>query len=159
MSPATSTNELPIAHHCEYEQRDADLLPQSEDDERRTRDHEPDEEGGAQAPRARQRQRSDSSHERADADRRVQVADAALPEVEEIDRSDDDEHLDGAEHRRLRGQEEDHHAQGRVPAERREARETLRRDRRRVQLSLRLLRSLHRHEQEEERGDDDQRRP
>ncbi len=45
---------------------------------------DPCEERGAQPPGASQRERADGSDERADADRGVQVADAAVSEVEQL---------------------------------------------------------------------------
>ncbi len=89
---------------------------------------------------AGQRQRADGTHESADADRGVQVADSAVPEVEELDRGNDDEDLNRTEHCRLRGEEADHDPQGRVPGERREPGQPLGRDGRRVELPLRLRR-------------------
>ena len=61
-----------------------------------------------------------------------------------------------AEDRRLRGEEHHHHAQGRIPAERREAGEPLGRDRRRLELAARLVAALDVDEEQEERGDDDE---
>ena len=57
-------------------------------------------------------------------------------------RSDDDEHLESAEHRRLRRQQAHHHAERAVPAERREAGEALGDDRRGVELSARAFGAL-----------------
>ncbi len=57
------------------------------------REDESDEKGGAQSLRSGQRQGADGADECPDADRRVQIADAAVAEVEEVECDDHDEDL------------------------------------------------------------------
>ena len=64
--------------------------------------------------------------ERADADRRVEVADASVAEIEELDRDDDDEDLNRTDDDRLGREEHDEHAKRRVLPSAREAGEALR---------------------------------
>ena len=81
-----------------------------------------------------ERESSHRSDERPDTDRGVEIADSTLAEVEQLERRDDDEDLDGTEDCRLRRQQHHHHAQRWVTSESREADEPLRGDRRRSQL-------------------------
>ena len=62
---------------------DGDFLPESSLPKRQPREDESDEEGGAQPLRSGQRQGADGAEECPDADRRVQIADASVAEVEE----------------------------------------------------------------------------
>ena len=103
---------VPDSHDRERDDGDGDVLPQADGDERNPRDDESDEERRAESPRSGERQRADRSDEGADADRGVEIADARVAEVEQLERSHDDEHLERSEHRRLCGEEAPSSQQG-----------------------------------------------
>ncbi len=100
----------------ERDDRDRYLLPQAKGDQRHTCDDESDEKSRAEPSHARQREGADRTQERADSDRGIEIADAAVPEVESVERHDDDEHLQGTSERRLGREEQHDHSQRRVVA-------------------------------------------
>ena len=89
--------------------------------------------------------------QRAHAERRVEVADARVAEIEQLDRDDDDVDHHEARHERLRREQADEHAQRLVSPDDREACEALAEDRRGLDLALRRRR-LDLDPQDEERG-------
>ena len=90
-------------------------LPDPECEERDADQHDAGQEGWAESLRAGERESPDRAEERSHPDRRIEVADAAVTEIEQLDGDDDDEDLDGAEDGRLGGEQHHHHAQGGVP--------------------------------------------
>ena len=89
--PGDVDERVADAHEGERDECDRDLLPEADGHERDPGDDETAEERGAEPLRTGERERGDGSDERADSDRRVEIAHAALPEVEQVDRHDDDE--------------------------------------------------------------------
>ena len=159
VSPATSTSELPTPINASATTATASSCHTPIAIERDPDQHDSRAEGRAQALGTGQRERTDRADERADPDRRVQVTDAAVSEVEQLERGDDDEDLDRTEDRGLRRQEHHHQAQRAIPEERREPCEPLGHDRRRLELPSRASLCSTLDEQEEERrGDDEKRR-
>ena len=72
--PGDVDERVADAHEGERDQRDRDLLPETDGHERDPGDDETAEERGAEPLRTGQRERGDGADERADPDRRVQVA-------------------------------------------------------------------------------------
>ena len=82
-------------------------------DERHAPQKQADAEVGREPLAADERERDDSAEHPADAARRVEPADAAAPEREQLERGDDDEHAHRPGDNRLRGVEEHDHPQPR----------------------------------------------
>ncbi len=131
--------------------------PQPEHGERQPPEQQADEKAGAEPPRARQAQRADGTHQRPDAEGGVEVPDARVAHVEQLDRHDDEEDEHQARHERL-GREQPHqHPQLLVLEDDAEARHALAEDRRRLDL-LRRLGSRDVHPENDERRDPEHRR-
>ena len=73
------------AEHAEREQCDSRRRPETNGGERDRADRQPDQERRAEPANTGEREGAERSEERADAHRRTEVADAAVPQVEEIE--------------------------------------------------------------------------
>lgn len=104
------------AEQAEQEEGRHRLRPDAEERDRRAPDHHPQPEVAREPAAADERDRHERSEQAADADRRVEEADARLAEVEQVERHGDDEHAERTRDERLRGVEPDQQAQLRIGA-------------------------------------------
>ncbi len=130
-------------------------LPEAQHDQRESPEDDAEHERGTQTLRTGEREREDAAGEGAEPDGRIEVADALLPEIQELDGGHDEKHLDGARHECLCGEQPDEDAQRRIACDRSEPDERFGHDRARLQLAPRL--GLRRVDAEhEERRDEDE---
>ena len=106
--------------HAERDDGDDGEREPTEDRERQPEEREPEREVAGQAPARGEDERDEAADEPADADGGVEEPDTRLVEVEQLERRDDDEHVERARDERLRGVEADQRPQGRLAHDRRD---------------------------------------
>ena len=118
---ADVADDVREADQPERDQRRGGGRDPAQQQQRAARAGDGDPEGGRQAPVPDEPERGEPADHPADPDGRVQVADAARAEVEQLQGRDRDQHAEGAVHERLRREEPDDEAQPRVARDRAEA--------------------------------------